>query len=217
MSTSPQQAMFQQPIPLTRGEAMTKLTTLVGQDLRPLADAFGVTVFRDGRLNKGWAGQTIERYLGLPPDAAQAPDFGDWELKAVPLMLGQDLMPRLKETMAITMFEPAHLEQTEFEDSHLLAKLKRIVVVARLYEGPHLKRSMVYGFAPFDLHEGTDLYDAIKEDYEEIRWTVSNRGQHALTGAVGKWVHPRPKGGKGALTMGFYAHKALVLRILGLS
>ncbi|MFN3197052.1 MAG: MutH/Sau3AI family endonuclease [Bradymonadia bacterium] len=193
---------------------MSRLARLVGQDLRPLADAYGVTVFRDGRLNKGWAGQTLERYLGMGPDAAQAPDFGDWELKAVPLVLGRDLMPRLKETMAITMFEPEHLERSEFEDSHLLAKLSRIVIVARLYEDGQSRRSMVYGFAPFDL-ESSGLYEAIKADYEEIRWTVSNRGLHALNGSVGQWVHPRPKGGKNSLTMGFYAHKHLVMRILG--
>lgn len=210
----PQGHLFAAPKPLSRAEALARLGRLVGQDLRPLADAYGVTVFRDGRLNKGWAGQTIEHYLGLPPNAAQAPDFGDWELKAVPLVLGRDLMPRLKETMSITMFEPEHLECTEFEDSHLRAKLGRIVVVARIYE-EGATRSMVYGFAPFDL-DGSGLYDEIREDYEEIRWMVRQRGLHALNGRIGRWVHPRPKGsGKGSITMGFYAHKPLLLRILG--
>jgi len=44
-----------------------------------------VTVWKDGRLNKGWAGHVLERYLGLPINSAQSPNFGSWELKIVPL------------------------------------------------------------------------------------------------------------------------------------
>ena len=119
------------PPPLTRAEALVRLAALRGRDLRPLADSFGVTVWIDGRRNKGWAGHTVERYLGRRPDSLQAPDFGDWELKVVPLVAGADGQWRLKETMAITAFTPAELEVTEFEDSHLLEKLGHLIVVAR--------------------------------------------------------------------------------------
>lgn len=43
-----------------------RIRTLKGKDLRPLADKFGVTVWKGGKLNKGWVGHTIERFLGLP-------------------------------------------------------------------------------------------------------------------------------------------------------
>jgi len=37
------------------------------------------------KKNKGWAGHVLERYLGLPINSAQSPNFGSWELKIVPL------------------------------------------------------------------------------------------------------------------------------------
>jgi len=59
------------------------LRTLVGTDLRPLADTHQITVWTGGKKNKGWAGHTIERFLGLPLNSAQSPNFGSWELKQV--------------------------------------------------------------------------------------------------------------------------------------
>jgi DNA mismatch repair protein MutH len=200
---------------LGRADALDRLAILVGVDLRPLADRYGVTVWRDGRRNKGWAGMVVERYLGLAANGTQAPDFGDWELKVVPLELAADGRLRLKETMAITMFTAADLESQEFEQSHLLAKLGRIVVVARVYEGPEEARSVVQAVAGFDL---TDADRAqVRSDYEEARWVVRTQGAWALDGRVGKLVQPRPKGaGHGSGGMGFYAKKALVTRMLGI-
>jgi DNA mismatch repair protein MutH len=45
---------------MERVDAVSSLTTLVGQDLRQLADQFNVTVWsQDNKKNKGWAGHTI--------------------------------------------------------------------------------------------------------------------------------------------------------------
>jgi len=66
---------------LERLEATEKLKSLVGLDLRPLADTHQVTVWKDGKKNKGWAEHTLERFLGLPINSAQSPNFGSWELK----------------------------------------------------------------------------------------------------------------------------------------
>jgi DNA mismatch repair protein MutH len=204
------------PPRLTRPEALSRLGTLVGVDLRPLADRYGVTVWRDGRRNKGWAGLVVERYLGLPPNATQAPDFGDWELKVVPLQATADGRLRLKETMGVTMLTAPDLEAREFEQSHLLAKLRRILVVARIYEGPEEARSVVLAASGFDLDD-PDLLAAVRADYEEARWVVRTQGTWALRGQVGRLVQPRPKGaGHGTGGMGFYARKAFVARMLGL-
>lgn len=200
---------------LTRADALARLRALVGHDLRPLAAHYGVTVWSGDKRNKGWAGQVIERYLGLSANADQRPDFGDWELKVVPLVPAEGGRLRLKETMAITMFNEADLESVEFEESHLLAKLRRIVIVARTYEGPEEARSLVHSAAGFDLDDPV-LYDAVRDDYEEIRWVVREQGTYALDGTIGALVQPRPKGaGHGSTGMGFYARKAFVLRMLG--
>ncbi len=206
--------MLDAPEPLRRDEALAQLAALTDVDLRTLADAYGITVWRDGRRNKGWAGHTVERFLGQRPNAKHGADFGDWELKVVPFEAVGDAW-RLKETMGVTMITPADLEAQDFAESHLLEKLRRTVVVARTYEGPEEARSMVLRTAAFDLDE-PDVYAQIEEDYEEVRWVVRTEGVYALNGHMGQLVQPRPKGGKGTHRMGFYARKALVARMLGL-
>src|SRR5581483_8603987 len=70
---------------LNRHEAVRRINLLAGKDLHAMADDYKIPVWKNGRENKGWAGLVIERYLGLPQNSRQAPDFGDWELKVVPL------------------------------------------------------------------------------------------------------------------------------------
>src|SRR6185295_15405555 len=100
---------------LARAEALRRIRLLSGKDLRPLADQYRVTVWKNGHKNKGWAGQVIEQYLGLPQNSLQAPDFGSWELKVVPLVRGAEGALRVKESMAITMIGPAEVVANRFE------------------------------------------------------------------------------------------------------
>ena len=51
----------------------------MGTDLRPLAERYGVTVWKGDKKNKGWAGHVLERHLGLPINSAQSPNFGSWD------------------------------------------------------------------------------------------------------------------------------------------
>ena len=117
-----------------RQKAVQKLSTIAGQDLRELASDYEVTVFKGRNKNKGWAGHVLERHLDLPINSAQAPNFGSWELKTVPLKYLKNGDLRIKETMAVTMIDPYTVERTDFEDSHLLIKLRRMVVAARIWE-----------------------------------------------------------------------------------
>lgn len=201
------------PEPLRRVEALRRLDALVGVDLRPLADHYGLTVWRDGRRNKGWAGQVVERYLGRSPNADKAADFGDWELKVVSVVPDARGRPRVKESMAIAHFTPAELEGAAFEDSHLLDKLRRLVVVARLAGDPDDGYSPVLGAAPFDLDDPR-LFARVREDYDEIRWVVRDQGAYALSGHIGRLVQPRPRGDGSA--WGFYARARFVAYMLGL-
>ncbi len=70
---------------MERNIALQKLYTLKGQDLHHLAEQYQVIIIKNGKVNKGWAGHVIERFLGLPINSAQSPNFGSWELKSVPL------------------------------------------------------------------------------------------------------------------------------------
>jgi DNA mismatch repair protein MutH len=202
---------------MERTEAIKKLKKLEGQDLRKLADSYNVTVWKEGKINKGWAGHAIERYLGLPLNSAQSPNFGSWELKIVPLKHLKTGEVVVKETMAITMIDPVNVLQREFEESHLLAKLKKIVVCARMFESKEEKSSLLVRVSTFDLDNHT-IYNQVKADYDLVRETIKTKGFHTLTGKMGILVQPRTKGaGHGTTSRAFYARKIFVSHILGLS
>ena len=87
---------------MERAEAVKKLKKLVGKELHDLAKKYNVTVYKNGKVNKGWAGHVFERYLELPINSAQSPNFGSWELKSIPLKKLKNGNLTIKETMAIT-------------------------------------------------------------------------------------------------------------------
>ncbi len=205
---------------MERVEALERIALLVGQDLRPLADHYKVTVWREaGKKNKGWAGQTIERFLGLPLNSSQSPNFGSWELKVIPLVARRAPRRtgelRVKETMAITMIDPVEVAAKEFEESHLLNKLKKLVVVARVFESQDEIRSLVHSVASFDL-DNPEISKQVKADYDLVRDTIRTQGFTSLSGSMGVLVQPRTKGpGHGSISRAFYARPEFVAHILG--
>lgn len=195
---------------------MRRINLLAGKDLREMADEYRIPVWKNGHENKGWAGLVIEHYLGLPPNSRQAPDFGTWELKVVPLRRGADGKLRVKESMAITMLEPAEVAASEFEDSHLYDKLRSMVVVSRVYESTQELHSILHAAAEFDL-DNPKIREQVTADYEAIRTQIRLRGIDSITGDLGKLVQARTKGrGHGSTTRAFYARTMFVAHILNL-
>ena len=199
---------------MERQEALLRLSELIGKDLRLFADRYEVTVFRQGRPNKGWAGHVLERHLNLPINSSQAPNFGSWELKIVPLKYLQSGNLTVKETMSITMIDPYNVESTEFEDSHLLAKLRKLIVAARIWESTEEKRSILHAVTIFDLDDPA-IYDQIKADYDLVRETIRTTGFSTLTGKMGVYIQPRTKGtGHGSTTRAFYARTTFLKQFI---
>ena len=122
----------------------------------------------------------------------------------------------VKQTMAITMINPVEVAETPFEQSHLLVKLRNIVVLARIYEGPREVSSTVHSVATFGL-DAPDVYEAVESDYNLVRETIQTQGGNALTGRMGTLVEPRTKGpGHGSTSRAFYARTGFVKQILGI-
>jgi DNA mismatch repair endonuclease MutH len=201
---------------LPRAEALRRIRLLSGKDLRALAGQYGITVWKNGKKNKGWAGHVIERYLGLPQNSRQAADFGSWELKVVPLRRASDGTVRIKESMAITMIEPAEVVASRFSDSHLYDKLRSLIVVARVFENVEDTSSILHSAAEFDL-DNPSIRKQVEADYETIREVIRTKGVDALTGDVGEYVQARTKGrGHGSTSRAFYARARFVAHILNL-
>ena len=205
---------------MERKIAINKLQTLIGKDLHKLANDFEITIVRNGRVNKGWAGHVIERFLGIPINSAQSPNFGSWELKTIPLKYLKNGNLQFKETMAITMIDPYHVKTTSFEDSHLLAKLSKFVCVARIVGTDYSKPTFVHRVVSFDLNNNKELYQAVKNDYELVRQCLldNNRGFDYLTGRLGQYIQPRTKGsGHGSISRAFYAKTKFLAEFINLN
>ena len=201
---------------LDRKEGVRRINLLAGRDLRAMADQYRILVWKSGRENKGWAGLVIEHYLGLPQNSRQEPDFDDWELKVVPLRKDFDGKLGVKESMAVTMLEPAEVLANKFEDSHLYDKLRSMVVVSRIYEGAQELHSVLHAAAEFDLDD-PKINEQVKDDYETIRQRIRATGTDSVTGALGKLVQARTKGrGHGSTTRAFYARPIFVAHTLNL-
>ena len=201
---------------LDRKEGVRRINLLAGRDLRPLADQYRIPVWENGRENKGWAGLVIEHYLGLPQNSRQEPDFPGWELKVVPLRKDANGKLRVKESMAITMLEPAEVLANKFEDSHLYDKLRSMVVASRIYENAQELHSILHAAAEFDL-DNPKVHEQVNDDYETIRQQIRASGIDSVTGDLGKLVQARTKGrGHGSTTRAFYARPTFVAHILNL-
>lgn len=196
---------------MERQEALKKLSEIEGQDLRILAGNYEVPVFKEGGgRNKGWVGQVIEKHLGLPINSLQKPNAGSWELKMCSLKYLKSGKLTFKETMAVTMFKADNVANTEFEYSHLFAKLRRMIVAARIWESQQEKRSIVYRVTTYDLDDAK-VYSQVKADYELVRDTIRTKGFSALTGKMGVYIQPRTKGrGHGSTSRAFYARKSFL-------
>lgn len=203
-------------VELERNDAIIKMKELINLDLRLYAEKYNVTVFKGDKTNKGWAGHVLERHLGLPLNSSQSPNFGSWELKTLCLKRLVNGRLTIKETMAITMIDAYNVERTSFEQSHLLNKLRKIVIPARIWINKKEESSILYGIYDFEIGN-TEIYEQIKEDYELVRNTIINKGFQALTGKMGKFIQPRTKGpGHGSISRAFYARTSFLKQIINI-
>lgn len=201
---------------ITRIRAIQNLERFIGNDLSELAHGFGITTYKDGRQNKGWKGQTLEKLAGLEINNQQAPNGLGFELKSTAFHKVRGYWVP-KETFAITMINPSNLILTPFYKSHCWEKLKSLIYCAVSWNGRHNEKSELLKVQSFDFLESEEIINEIKADYEFIRSKLNTEGFSALTGTDGKWIQARTKGaGHGSVSRAFYARKILIKEIINL-
>jgi DNA mismatch repair protein MutH len=106
--------------------------------------------------------------------------------------------------MAITMIDAYNVVNTPFQDSHLRAKLQKMVICTRMFESVQDDSAVLLDVVEIDMHE--DYMYQIEQDYEDVRNCIKNKGFEFLTGKMGKYIQPRTKGaGHGSTSRAFYA------------
>jgi len=214
MAKNPAQlSLFAPPPTLTRAEAIEKLRQMLGDDLRPLSDQYGLTAPGVTPLNKGWAGLTVERLLGLVQNNEQGPDFGDWELKVIPLKQmkrAEVLTWGLKGPLALTMCQLKQLQGQTFEESLLWAKIQRLLIVTRLYYSPEEERSELFGLAPYDI--SGEVRGELSREYEEMRWCLRTQGVMGLKEYQGRLLALQDQGERAGWS--FYAKRPFITAAL---
>ncbi len=134
----------------------------------------------------------------------------------MPLKRRRDGGLQVKETMAITMIDAVEVLAKEFEDSHVYHKLRKQIVVSRIFENVSETSSLLYAAAEFDLDD-PQVFALVKSDYNQIRATIRAQGFPALTGKIGVLIQPRTKGaGHGSISRAFYARTQFVAHILNM-
>ena len=113
------------------------------------------------------------------------------------------------------MIDPIDVVNTPFEQSHLLSKLRSLVVVARTYGKTNSDPSEFMSATSFDLTD--TLYEDVKADYELVQNTIKNKGFLALTGKMGKYIQPRTKGAKNSKTRAFYARPLFLQQFIDIN
>jgi hypothetical protein len=114
------------------------------------------------------------------------------------------------------MIDPVHVVANPFEKSHLLTKLQKTVICARLFDSKKEEKTILHRVETFDLDD-PEVYETIRQDYELVRQTLMDpkKGFGGLHGEMGKYVQPRTKGpGHGSISRAFYARTGFLAKIL---
>lgn len=189
----PEVATFDSSDPVSIYDYSAKL---IGQSLRSLLGDGAVIRKRKG---KGGLGQMVEElFFGYDVNSKREADFREagMELKCTPLLATKDGSVRVKERLVCTMIDYFEIVNTKFEESHLLAKCKLMLLLFYLH---------VSGVEIYDLRflyrilwnlPDKDLL-LIKKDYETIAEKVRKGEAHLLSEGDTIYLGACRKGQKG--------------------
>lgn len=169
---------------------------LIGVELGDLADQLGLPAPAGAgaeRRSKGWAGQIIERELGVETGGGRGPDFArlGLELKTVPI----DANGKPRESTAVCQIDPLAIAGESWETSAVREKLARVLFIAlEVPSGTHAiaerRVSIVRLWSP-----SPDQDQQLRADFDLFVREYFRRGRvDAITGHLGRVLQVRPKG-----------------------
>lgn len=170
---------------------------LVGKSLRGL---LGDGVIPKCRKGKGRLGQMVESlFFKYDINSKREADFDEahLELKCTPLLRSRtDGSLRIKERLVCTMIDYFELVDTSFEDSHLVAKCRLMLLLFYLHAGDTPVYDFEFIFRVLWKIPEKDLIQ-IKKDYDTIAGKVRRGEAHLLSEGDTLYLGACRKGQKG--------------------
>lgn len=208
----------------SRDQVLRRLTEILpGKELSPYAETHGITIEKNGRVNKGWVGLTVERMASLDFSNRPEKDGFDFELKTT-RVYQQDGIWAPKETIKVTQLNPQLILEEEFESSTLWNKLQRFILVGCYYEAP--TRCQAISISAVDI-QNPELKEPIRAFWEDVRHTVASgeMGEYINLGNSEDLIQLRPTGngklwstcpitGEKFPSRAFYATKKLLRQVM---
>lgn len=199
---------------------------IAAESIADLAKKHNVNPYKNGRYNKGWVGTTLDHVAKTKNISAALPDGQDYELKSVNVIWrNNEWVP--KETFAITMFNPTHILNENFEDSRVWHKLVRLILVGHSYLNDRKDDAIVRFISPVDVSDAA-LKQEIESYWNLIKETVKNEkiAAYSSRGTSSGYIQLRTKGSGSSKskcpftnqefnTRAFYATKQFVKYVRG--
>lgn len=169
---------------------------LIGQSLHSL---LGDEVISLKRKGKGGLGQMVEElFFKYDINSNPEADFKEagLELKCTPLLKSKSDEYRIKERLVCTMIDYFEIVNTDFEDSHLIAKCRLMLLLFYLHVQGLSNLDYEFVFRILWELPDKDLL-LIKKDYETIAEKVKRGEAHLLSEGDTLYLGARRKGQKG--------------------
>lgn len=169
---------------------------LIGQSLHSL---LGDAVVEHKRKGKGGLGQMVEElFFNYDVNSNKDADFAEAhvELKCTPLLKSKDDTFRIKERLVCTMIDYFEIVDTSFEDSHLIAKCRLMLLLFYMHVNGKANYDYKFLFRILWQLPEKDLL-LIKQDYQTIAEKVRNGQAHLLSEGDTLYLGACRKGQKG--------------------
>lgn len=176
--------------PKTIEELELRIELMAGLHLGEIADELGVLVPEDLRVEKGWAGQLIEAYLGATAGNLPEPDFQHLgiELKTLPI----DRTGKPLETTFVSVAPLSGDITSDWQASSVYKKLKHVLWVPIIAEKDIAIPNRQIA-SPF-LWQMDDEFEALlSRDWKELTDLIVFGHHDKINATHGHWLQLRPK------------------------
>lgn len=178
------------PPPESEAELLDRVRSIAGMEVGELGERCGVHVPQTPLRAKGLVGQLVERVLGASAGSKDEPDFLEIGVELKTLPIGTRGTP--KESTFVCSIKLNAMEDTDFEDSLVWRKLRRVLWVP-VQADPELPLPMRRIGTGILWSPSAGQRQALQDDWERVATLVHEGEIDTITARLGQFLQVRPK------------------------